>query len=870
MWATAHSLRWAKVLWGGIMVQRRWWWVLGAVLVWVGVGAQAERRGLYPQIDLPHPYYYHEMFLPQLTGGPSAVTFSPDSREVIYSMAGSLWRQRLDSTTAVQLTDGPGYDYQPDWSPDGRFVVFVTYRHDALELVRLDLASGVSTPLTHDGAVNVEPRISPDGRRLVFTSTGHNGHLHLYLGELTDQGLERVQALTADVKSPLRRYYYSAWDHDINPTWTRDGGSVVFVSNRGHVHGTGGFVRMEATPGGRAEEIHYEETNWRARPEFSPDGSMLLYSSYLGRNTHQLWVLPASGGADAFPLSYGDDDAVGARWSPDGKTIAFISNRTGGLSLWLQDAATGAQRPLRITERRSLAPVVHLAVSVVDAKGRPVAARLAITDAGGRTRAPADAWISADDGYDRAERPFEAHYFHTRGNEIVDVPVGVVTIEAYRGLAYTPLTRRIDTRALAGPNPAVQLRFGEPIPLDTRGGHWMSADVHVHMNYAGLYRNDPAHLKLQAEAEDLNLVHAVIVNKEQRFPDIAYSGRGLDPVSDDSTAIWHGQEYHTSYWGHLGLIGLDRPTLIPGYAGYPNTAAASILPMNLDVADRAHAGGALVGYVHPFDEPVHPFDASEALTNELPVDVALGRVDYMEILGFSDHRITAEVWYRLLDLGFFLPAAGGTDAMADFASLRGPVGMNRTYAVTAGSARDVRGWLAALKDGRSFATNGPLLDLALGDQPIGATVHLAAPGRVAFHARLRSIVPVDHLDLVCTGGAVTPLSLDRERQSADVDGTVEVTRSGWCVLRASADGGRFPIQDIYPYATTSPVYLDVGGQPTRSRAAADYFLAWIDRIEESVGRYPDWRSADDRAVVQRRLDAARHEIAVRGGYFAGL
>src|SRR5438105_11665360 len=36
------------------------------------------------------------------------------------SMAGSLWRQRTDSTLAEQLTDGPGYDYQPDWSPDGR------------------------------------------------------------------------------------------------------------------------------------------------------------------------------------------------------------------------------------------------------------------------------------------------------------------------------------------------------------------------------------------------------------------------------------------------------------------------------------------------------------------------------------------------------------------------------------------------------------------------------------------------------------------------------------------------------------------------------------------------------------------------------
>jgi TolB protein len=844
-------------------------WRIGGRVLWaiVGIGVaavvDADRRGLYPQIDLPHPYYYHEMYLPQLTSGPSSVTFSPDSREVIYSMAGSLWRQRLDSTAAVQLTDGPGYDYQPDWSPDGRSVIYVTYRHDALELARLDLASGVTTLLTTQGAVNVEPKISPDGTRLVWTSTGRNGHLHLYLADLTSAGLEHTEALTADVKSPLRRYYYSAYDHDINPTWTRDGRSIVFVSNRGHVHGTGGFVEMAAQPGALATEIHYEETNWRARPEFSPDGSKLLYSSYLGRNSHQLWVLPANGGADAFPLSYGDDDAVGARWSPDGRTIAFISNRAGGLELWLQDAATGAQRRLEIDQRQTRAPTVHLHLKVRDAAGQIVAARVSVTDAAGRTHAPKDAWIAADDGFDRAERPFEAHYFHSHGDDVIDVPAGPVTVDVLKGFTRPLATARIDLSGRAGATVPLVLQLGPAWSLQTAGGRWVSGDVHVHMNYAGLYRNDPAHLKFQADAEDLNLVHAVIVNKEQRFPDIAYSGHGLDPVSDDDHAIWHGQEYHTSFWGHLGLIGLERATLIPGYAGYPNTAASSVLPMNLDVADRARAGGALVGYVHPFDEPVHPLDAREPLSHELPVDVALGRVDYMEILGFSDHRITAGVWYRLLDLGYRIPAAGGTDAMADFASLRGPVGMNRTFVATEGGARDVAGWLAGLKAGHSFASNGPLLDLTLGAQPIGGEVALPHAGPVAYHAHLRSMVPLDHLDLVCTGGVVHPIPLGGDRTQADVDGVVEVKTSGWCLLRASADHGVYPVLDLYPYATTSPIYLSVAGRPTHSAAAADYFLAWIDRIGEAVRAYPDWNRPEDRRVVDERLAAARAAIDAR-------
>src|SRR5580704_17454821 len=110
--------------------------------------AAAQRRPVLQQIQLPHPYYYREMYLPQLTSGPSSVAWSPDSTEVIYSMGGSLWRQRIDSSTAQQLTDGHGYDYQPDWSPDGKRVVYGSYQQDAMQLWMLDLASGNTRQIT--------------------------------------------------------------------------------------------------------------------------------------------------------------------------------------------------------------------------------------------------------------------------------------------------------------------------------------------------------------------------------------------------------------------------------------------------------------------------------------------------------------------------------------------------------------------------------------------------------------------------------------------------------------------------------------------------------------------------------------------------
>ena len=70
----------------------------------------------------------------------------------------------------------------------------------------------------------------------------------------------------------------------------------------------------QAEPGAEAHEIHYEETNWKARPDFSPDGKRMVYASYLGRSWHQLWVMPSEGG-DVFPISYGDYDNTNPRYS---------------------------------------------------------------------------------------------------------------------------------------------------------------------------------------------------------------------------------------------------------------------------------------------------------------------------------------------------------------------------------------------------------------------------------------------------------------------------------------------------------------------------------------------------------------------------
>ena len=832
----------------------------------VCVSSFGQREPVLKQIDLPHPYYFREMYLPQLTTGPSALAWSPDSKSLVYSMAGSLWWQKLESTKAEQLTAGPGYDYQPDWSADGRWVVFDRYDHDAVELWVMDLRNGRTSQLTSGAAVNLEPRFSPDGKRLAFVSTSYKGRFHIFVGRFDEGRLSDVQQLTPERVSDLPRYYYSKVDHEISPVWSRDGSEILFISNRGHIHGTGGFWRMKAEPGAEAREIHYEETTWRARPDFSPDGTRMVYASYLGGQWHQLWVMPAGGG-DAFPISYGDFDNTNPRWSPDGTKIAFISNRGGNTSLWVQTIPGGAQTQVAARERKYLKPMARLSLKVLGPGGKPVAARVFVTGADGRSYAPDDAWMYADDSFTRSERPFEAHYFDTAGVSEMMVPVGgSIEVGIMRGFEYPFKHKKLEVK----PNSWVSLTVGmHPFDAEARTKtHWVSGDVHVHMNYAGTYRNTPKHLVEQAEAENLAIVENLIVNKEQRFPDIAYFTPKPDAASTADHLLLQSQEFHTSYWGHLGLLGLKQNIILPGYAAYPNTAASSLYPANANVADMAHAQGALVGYVHPLESVPDPAK-NDPLSYELPADVALGKVDYIEVVGFADHKSTAEVWYKLLNCGFRLPTAAGTDFMGNYASLRGPAGLNRVYAQVKPGPLKIEPWLEAIKAGRTFATNGPLLWFELGGQTAGGEVRLEKKQEVPFKIGLRSIVPVAHLQIVCNGKVAREIELKADRQSADATGSIPLDGSGWCVLRAFSDKAEYPILDLYPYATTSPVYVSVAGAPLRSPADAAYFVAWVDRLIAAARSNANWNTEAEKQAVVGLLQEARKKYQQLGAIDAG-
>ncbi len=382
-----------------------------AIAVSTPTVAFAEREAVLKQVDLPHTYYWRELYIPQLTTGPSSVAFVPDGRALIYSMNGSLWRQAIGSEDAVELTHPrAAYDYQPDVAPDGGSAVFTRYNGTGFDLWRLDLGSGHEQQLTSGGDVNVEPRLSPDGKRIAWISTHGTGHFNLFIADIGPAGLRNPRPLLGERQSKIGRYYYSTYDHVLNPSWTPDGKRILYVTNNEVAWGTGDIWSVAVDNPSDRKKVLNEETSWSARPETSPDGKQVLFASYHGRQWRQLWLTTPDGSAP-LPLTFGEFDRSSARWSPDGERIAYVSNENGNTSLAVRDFVGGATTTVIAKSRKYKSPRARLTLDIRDEQGRSVPARVAIVGSDGRAAAPASAWMHADDGFDRRLQASETQVF---------------------------------------------------------------------------------------------------------------------------------------------------------------------------------------------------------------------------------------------------------------------------------------------------------------------------------------------------------------------------------------------------------------------------------------------------------------------------
>ena len=815
-----------------------------------GVLAQA---GRYPASRHGGNYMHNFYFPPSPSSTPWAPSWAPDGESIAVAMSGSIWRVDPDTGVADELTYSPdAYHSSPDWSPDGRWIVYTAdYDGTRVQLELLEVETGETRALTDDAHVYSDPTFSPSGDRISYVSTRPNGYFNVSVRPV-DEGrwAGDEMPLTTDNTFGSNRLYFGPWDMHLTPTWLPEGDELLLVSNRAVPLGSGNAVRVPAVEGGirDATTVLREQTLYRTRPDVASDGKRFVYSSTRGAadQFNNLYVQPTVGG-EPYKLTFFQHDAFHPRWSPDDEWIAFIMNEGGLPQLALLETHGGEIRRVAITDRRWKRPMGELSLSTRDSgTGEVTGSRVHLAASDGKFYAPADAYARLSGRGD--------HLFHTTGHFTVELPVGTVELTVVKGFEFWPET--VTATITAGEVTQVTVDLRRMTDMAAEG--WYSASTHVHSNYGGNLHNTLENLLMMSEAEDQDLVLEQVANKDNRILDYQYfePGGGPHTTSTPERLVVVGQEYRPPFYGHVFMFGMRDHLLSPFTMGYEGTAIESLYPSNTDMFRKAKAQGATVGYVHAFGGERDPLDGNLGGGKGFMVDAALGTTDAVE---WSDaSRAGFYPLYAVWNNGLRITATGGEDSISNLHRSK-LVGSMRTYVNTGTRGLDMDAWFEGLRAGRAFVSSGPLVDLTIDGQMPGEEVNLPSDGgTVEIVGRVRSVTPLDRLFLVCDGETVTNVPLGGDGRTARLRVRYRITRSGWCHLRAEgATGDRYPMDVAYVQAFTNPVWIQVGGQPIRNRAAADYALQWIDKLQEMADAWPGWRAEKERAHVFAQFDEAR-------------
>ena len=780
----------------------------------------------------------YSYYVPPAAGTPWRPAWSPDGKELAFSMAGSIWKLRIGETVAHELTANRSNDSAPAWSPDGRWIAYTAEDESGVNLMLLDAASGTSKALTSGGDLNLDPAWSPDGKRLAFVRNQPGGQFHVYVMPVTNGRPGDAVRITEPNSFGRARLYFSAFDDHIQPAWSPGGREIMLVSNRGISLGSGGLWRAPAEPDcmRKARLILREETLYRTAPQWSPDGKRILYSSHRGSQFNNLYLLPAEGG-EPYQLTHGDWDHFDPRWSPDAEWIAYVSNQHGVSDLRLLKVVGGAERKIEIRRRVYRRPMGKLEVRASEP------ARWYLLASDGKTYVPEDA-------YQRVPgRAGHGDYFHAGRQFAIELPAGESTLEAVKGIEYEPVEKRVTI--LAGQTTRLEVTMRRMAEMNARG--WYSGSDHTHMNYGGNLHNTPENMMFMADAEDLNVTGDKICNKDNRIFDWQYFTGQPHALSTARRILRFDEEYRPPFYGHINVINLRDHLISPFITGYEQTALESLYPSNTDIFRAAHAEGAIGGYVHPWSQD--PAKSGYGVARGFAADLALGSFEYLEVLTRTSHFTnTSKVWHRALNCGFRITASAGEDSILGMHST--PVlGESRVYVHT-GPELSWDRWVDGIRRGRTFVTNGPLLAFEVNGEIPGGEIHLpAGGGAVEVSGRFDSIVPVDRLELYLNGVAVE--TARPAGRHGELRKRITVSRSGWLTLRAISDQPHHPVEDGYVVAETSPVYVYCGDEPIRSREDAEYFLRWVDDVARQAEAHPGWRSERERKHVLGQFAEAR-------------
>jgi hypothetical protein len=480
----------------------------------------------------------------------------------------------------------------------------------------------------------------------------------------------------------------------------------------------------------------------------------------------------------------------------------------------------------------------RLWVRIQDEQGKPLAARIYLTDSQRTPRIPSGSIA-------RQSRSGE-YYFHADGAFQLELPPGRAAIEAVKGFEYVPA--KAQAVVVSDRTTPVTLTLRRFANMPAFG--WYSGDVHMHPNHVpgAAYINMEDTLLL-AKGEDIhvsNLLAGSVGVLAHVFDTEHFNDGKPDPLSTPEHLLVVQQEVRnvSAMYGHIAVLGITR-FVEPFYIGQARSANWEDYPALYIPAMAAKAQGGAVSYLHPANKPEIP--VGDHLAREFPVDLALGAVDALDVLSNLDEEGACWMYYRVLNCGLKCAASAGTDSQMDQRRHALPGG-SKVYVKTA-SPLSYAGWLAGYKAGRTFVSNGPLLSLQVEGKEPGEEIQLSTPETVAVVAKVRSQAPVSRLELVVNGEVAATAAATDGGTIAEIRQELRVSRSSWVAARAWGPGNRLVMNDRQAFAHTSPVYCYVAGQKIAFPEDAKTIVAWIDRVIQDIEASPRFATPARRKEV---------------------
>ncbi|MEE2526509.1 CehA/McbA family metallohydrolase [Hyphobacterium sp. HN65] len=763
--------------------------------------AGAQFDGRYPRVDdFGHQIYLEQHELPILAHGAREPAPAPDGQHLAFAARGWIWLLDMDTGVATQLTSSPDIDARPRWSPDGTRLAFVRDNGNDTMVVVRDMRSGRETVID-TSTMDLDPEFSGDGDYLFYTS-GVGGSLGLWRYHLAS-GAETMLTDLPQVERNARR---------IN---TRD--ALLYL------HGTGAYrsLRLRDFISGEDEAVVENTLTYHLTADVHPEHDVIVFASPTGNDYH-LYTMDLSDPRVHSQITFGTGFAQNPAYSADGTMVYFDEpDADQQFHLYAVPAYGGAVQRVAITRWDPAAPQGQLVIETRDEAGEPVAARLSVESADGRS-------IPSPVGPTYYDSQTGRHYFYSQGRLQLDVPAGRYRVIAARGPMH--MLARGEVRVQRGGS--AELTLSPEEIWDAADAGYVSADYHIHLNGDGQHRASHADTMASILGEDLDHIAPMSWNRWERLIDREIVGM---ETAEDGHIVHQAQEVRSHFHGHIGLIGASEP-FFPWFFGPANPALGDPDLTNGAVFEHADATGGFATYVHPIGDDDGPFagDAPSGIPLEMVADSLLAdRVGIEMVCAWTSPLGNAELWYRFLNVGRPVVAMSGTDTWTDFHRTP-PPGTGRAYVRAIDRIDDFGAVLDAAIAGESFVTTGPALVFELGDgsRPGGVT----SAGETSWQVQLASAVALDRVEIIVNGQVVQSLGGIEAGTSTVLSGNIVLPEAGWVAARAytsERQADAWPTFHMRPFAHSSPIWIaEVGStDPAAAAAAAADLMAALDVSE---------------------------------------